>query len=283
MKKYILQSWLKIAGITAISGLGFENNQLQLIADNSNALYNYYIENDSLASYPLTDGPIEEKQEKKIKLDLESFTKWDNTWYTFASGSTDNRNKAFMFNKFSKHSTPLNLSDLYNEMKHFSNLETSDFNIEAVTPYNGDWLFLNRGNGTKNANYIFVVQGKNLIDEFNIYYFEFNLPEINNVKTGFSDAIVLNNTLFFIATAEDSSNNFNDGKIEGSLFGAIDLKKMKLLFSEKISDTEKFEGITVLQQSKKDVIFALAADNDNDDLEKTEILKLRVTLKNKIK
>jgi len=283
MKKYLLQSWLKIAGLTAISGLAYENNQLQLVSDNTNALYHYFINNDSLAAYPLTEEPIEKKQIKKKKLDLEALTKIDNTWYAFASGSTENRNKAFVFNKFSKHSTFLNLKDLYEEMKIFSSLNNDDFNIEGVTTYNGDWIFLNRGNGPKNANYLFVVQGKNLIDDFNIYYFEFKLPTINNVKTGFSDATVVNNTLFFIATAENSDGTFNDGKIEGSIFGAIDLKKMKLLFSEKISDTDKFEGITVLQHSKREVTFALVADNDNDELTHAEVIKLHVTLKNKIK
>ena len=283
MKKYILQTWLKIAGISAVSGLGYEDNKLQLVADNTNALYEYFIANDSLVSYSL-DGNSIQTQPKETKYDFEALTKWDNTWYAFSSGSTINRNTSFQFNKFSKYATPINLSDLYHEMKNFSGLDDGNFNIEAVSPYKEDWLFLNRGNGSKNANYIFVVQGKNLTDDFNMYYFEFELPKIKNIPTGFSDAVVVNNTLFFIASAEASKNStYLDGQIAGSIFGAIDLKKMDLLYTTQISDTDKFEGLTIINQSKKEITFALAADNDEKNTTETTIHKLTIQLKQKVK
>ena len=283
MKKYLLTSWLKIAGIVATSGIGYQNNEIQLVSDNGNALYHYFIANDSLAKYSLDGEPVNDNMPKSTKHDLESFARVDNTWYAFGSGSKENRNVGFMFNKFSKVSTMIDLTGLYDEMKSFSELTTDDFNIEAVTTYNEDWLFINRGNGPKNANYIYVVQGKNLTDDFNIYYFEFDLPKINNVQSGFSDATVINNTLYFIATAEDETSTYNDGAIKGSLFGAIDLKKMKLLFTEKISDTNKFEGITVLEQNKKNVTFALCEDADDAKNNEAIIYKLQVDLKGKIK
>jgi len=210
MKKYLLTSWLKIAGIVAASGIGYQNNEIQLVSDNGNALYHYFVANDSLAKYSLDGEPVNDNMPKSTKHDLESFARVDNTWYAFGSGSKENRNVGFMFNKFSKVSTMIDLTGLYDEMKSFSELTTDDFNIEAVTTYNEDWLFINRGNGPKNANYIYVVQGKNLTDDFNIYYFEFDLPKINNVQSGFSDATVINNTLYFIATAEDETSTYND-------------------------------------------------------------------------
>src|SRR5690606_13334551 len=283
MKKYLLTSWLKIAGIVAASGIGYQNNEIQLVSDNGNALYHYFVANDSLAKYSLDGDPVNDNMPKSTKHDLESFIIVDNTWYAFGSGSKENRNVGFMFNKFSKVSTMIDLTGLYDEMKSFSELTTDDFNIEAVTTYNEDWLFINRGNGPKNANYIYVVQGKNLTDDFNIYYFEFDLPKINNVQSGFSDATVINNTLYFIATAEDETSTYNDGAIKGSLFGTIDLKKMKLLFTEKISDTNKFEGITVLEQNKKNVTFALCEDADDAKNNEAIIYKLQVDLKGKIK
>ncbi len=283
MKKYLLTSWLKIVGIVAASGLAYDNNELILVSDSGNVLYHYFISNDSLAKYSLNNDSVKDNMLKSDKLDLEAFTQVDNTWYAFGSGSKENRNSGFMFNKFSKFSTPIDLTGLYEEMKSFSNLTNNDFNIEAVTTYNGDWLFLNRGNGPKNANYLYVVQGKNLTDDYNIYYFEFDLPKVNNVQTGFSDATVINNTLYFIATAEDELSMFNDGAIKGTVFGAIDLKKMKLLFTEKISDTNKFEGITVLEQNKKNVVFALCEDIDDSSNNESVIYKLQVDLKSKIK
>lgn len=283
MKKYLLSSWLKIAGIVAASGIGYENNELMLVSDNGNALYHYFITNDSLAKYSFDGAPVNDKMKKVEKYDLESFTTVDNTWYAFGSGSTDKRTTGFMFNKFSKYSTPIDLSALYDEMKSFSSLTKDDFNIEGVTRYNNDWLFINRGNGPKNANYIFVVQGKNLTDDFNLYYFEFNLPKINQVQAGFSDAVVIKNTLYFIATAEDEQSTFEDGAIKGSIFGAIDLKKMKLLYTEKISDHQKFEGITVLEHNDKNITFALCEDADDAKNTESIIYKLQVNLKRKIK
>ncbi len=283
MKKYLLTSWLKIAGIAAASGIGYQNNEIMLVSDNANALYHYFVSNDSLTKYSLDEEAINENMAKVAKYDLESFTIVDNTWYAFGSGSKENRNTGFMVNKFSKYSTKLDLTGLYDEMKSFSELTSDEFNIEAVTTYNEDWLFINRGNGPKNANYIFFVQGKNLTDDYNIYYFEFDLPQINNVQSGFSDATVINNTLYFIATAEYKQSTYNDGAIKGSLFGAIDLKKMKLLFTEKISDTHKFEGITILEQNKKSIVFALCEDTDDTKNNEAAIYKLQVDLKGKIK
>lgn len=283
MKKFLLTSWLKIMGIAAASGIGYENNQLILVSDNGNALYHYFIKNDSLAKYPLDGNAVNDFVPKAEKYDLEAFTVVDNTWYAFGSGSRQNRNVAFEFNKFSKYATRTDLENLYSELKSFSELTYEDFNIEAVTRYQNDWLFLNRGNGPKNANYIYVVQGKNLTDEFNVFFFEFDLPKINNVPTGFSDAVVIKNTLFFTATAEDESSTYNDGTIKGSLFGAIDLKKMKLLYTEKISDTQKFEGLAVLKADGKNVTFALCEDQDDNSNNTSQIYKLEVDLKQKIK
>ncbi len=283
MKKYLLSSWLKIMGIAAASGLSYENNQLILVSDDSNALYHYFIEQDSLSKYSLDGKELNENLPKKEKYDLESFSKIDNTWYAFGSGSKENRNIAYEFNKFSKYSISIDLKELYGEMKSFSELSNEDFNIEEVVRYKEDWYFLNRGNGPKNANYIYVVQGKNLTDEYNMYFFEFDLPKINNTQTGFSAAVVQNNTLFFIATAEDETSTYLDGTIKGSLFGAIDLKKMKLLFTEKISDYNKFEGITILEQNKKQITFALCEDKDDSNTKESEIYKLQVDLKSKIK
>ncbi len=283
MKKFLLSSWLKIMGIAAASGIGYENNELILVSDTGNALYHYFIENDSLAQYSLDDHPINHQMPKKEKYDLEAFTIVDNTWYAFGSGSKPNRNTAYQFNKFSKYSTPIDLNDLYSEMKSFAELSDKDFNIEAALQYNDDWYFLNRGNGPENANYLFVVQGKNLTDEFNMYFFEFDLPPINGTQSGFSAAVVQNNTLFFVATAEDEVSTYEDGAIKGSMLGAIDLKKMKLLFTEKISDHNKFEGIAILEQNRKNITFALCEDADEATNNAAIIYKLDVTLKSRIK
>lgn len=283
MKKYLLSSWLKISGIIAASGIAYQNNELIIISDNSNAIYNYFIKNDSLTT-ALVDGTfLNDSLKKAEKFDLESLYASNDTIYTFGSGSKLNRSKAFQQVTATKAINSIDLKDLYHEMKQFSSLDDKNFNIEGVTKYKDDWIFLNRGNGSKNANYLFFVQGKNLTDEFNIFYYEFNLPKINNVVSGFSDGYVLNNTLYFLATAEDETSTYYDGEIKGTIFGAIDLKKMKLLFTEKISDTNKFEGLTLMENNGKKLTFALCEDPDNSKLREGIIYKLGVELKKKTK
>ena len=160
MKKYLLTAWLKISGIVAASGIGYENNQLIVVSDNSNALYHYFIKNDSLLKYSLDHKPVNDKTDKAFMYDLETFTTIDTTWYAFGSGSAANRNIGFMFNKFSKYSTEIDLTNLYTEMKSFSELMNDDFNIESVTTYNDDWLFINRGNGPKMPIIFMLFRGK---------------------------------------------------------------------------------------------------------------------------
>lgn len=274
MKKYLLNTWLKIAGITAITGLGYENNKLILTTDADNLIYEYFIKNDSIVNYTLKDS-ITDELKSSLNYNLQTVHKVDNSYYFFGSGTDSLTSNGIIFNNFSKYSSTINVLDLYAEMKSFSELNNQNFNINAALTYNNDWLFLNKATALGNENYIFVVQGKNFTDEFNIFYFEFDLPKINNLQTGFADATIINNTLFFVANV--------NSKTLGTYFGAIDLKKMKLLYTEKISETENFSGITVLEQSSKNVVFALTNYNNKQQANYTNVYKLNITLKGKIK
>jgi len=283
MKKYLLSSWLKISGIIAASSIAYQNNELVIISDNSNAIYTYFIKNDSLTSLLVEGSNLNDTLDKKVKFDLESLYVTNDTIFTFGSGSKLNRSKGFLQIPSSNMVQTIDLTYLYQEMKQFSSLDDKNFNIEGVTKYKNEWIFLNRGNGPKKANYLFFVQGKNLTDEFNLFYYKFKLPNINNAASGFSDGYVLNNTLYFIATAEDEASTYHDGEIKGTLFGAIDLKKMKLLYTEKISDTNKFEGLSLMENNNKELIFALCEDPDNSQLKEGVIYKLKIDLKKKTK
>jgi hypothetical protein len=58
-------------------------------------------------------------------------------------------------------------------------------------------------------------------------------------------------TAFFLATAEDTESTYDDGEVLGSLIGRINLKTMKIDFTQKISSTYKFEGLTLYTNSKE--------------------------------
>src|SRR5690606_41327753 len=111
------------------------------------------------------------------------------------------------------------------------------------------------------------------------YYFV--LHTVNNVPTGFSDAVVINNHRFFVGTAEDRSNVIDEDLIKGALIGANDLNKMKLLFTEVISNKQKVEGITLKSIDKKNVEFLLVEDNDDANVTESKIYSLTAKLKRK--
>jgi hypothetical protein len=53
-----------------------------------------------------------------------------------------------------------------------------------------------------------------------------------------------------LATAEDTESTYDD-EVLGSLIGRINLKTMKIDFTQKISSTHKFEGLTLYTIQRK--------------------------------
>ena len=281
MKEIAIKAIYAILGLNAGSGITYVDDKVYVISDNANVLYEYQIQNQQTIYHSLDNNPINHQLNKAEKYDLEAITKVDDQLFIIGSGSQANRNTAFNYNLNTQKTDTLSLQYLYETLQDFSEIPEKELNIEGVVKYKDDYIFLNRGNGPSQKNTLFVVQGKNLVDEFNTFYYEFDLPTLNNVPTGFSDAVVVNNHMFFIATAEDTSNVIDDGEIKGSLIGAIDLKKMKLLFTEVISNNQKFEGITLKSIDKKNVEFLLVEDNDDANVTESKIYSLTAKLKRK--
>lgn len=248
------------------------------IGDNSTYLYEYHIDSNKLNRHPLVENPYENVA-KISKPDFEAITQFEDSIYIFGSGSTENRNTMIQVDAKSKNViTKNNLSDLYLSMQSFGEIKPEDFNLEGAI-YNGEqWFLFNRGNGKANKNIVFTIDGENLTDELRIVANEYKLPKIKGIRTSFTDAVLVENKIYFLATAEDTKSTFNDVEILGSIIGRIDLKTMKLDFTEKITDSHKFEGITLFKNSENEIEFLLCEDNDTEVLE-SNIYKLIVNLK----
>ncbi|UOK43897.1 MULTISPECIES: DUF6929 family protein [Flavobacterium] len=278
MHKFTLEILFQIVGIGSASGLIFNNNQLYIIGDNSNYLYEYAIGTQELKRYPLAENPSENIP-KANKPDFEAVTEYDGKLYVFGSGSTENRNKMVTLDSKSKEIIATSdLNDLNLAMQSFAGLPQNDLNIEGAV-YNGtEWFFFNRGNGASGKNIVFTVQGKNLTEEFNIISTEFKLPKIKGIRSSFTDAVLVKNKIYFLATAENTTSTYNDGEVLGSFIGCIDLEKMKIDFTQKITDTIKLEGLTLYRETEKEITFLLCEDNDTSKL-KTAVHKLVLTKK----
>jgi len=278
MEKFTLDLLFQIIGIGSASGLIYKDNSLLIIGDNSGFLYEYQMDSKILKRHPLLENPTENTL-KKDKADFEAITHFGDSLYVFGSGSTEKRNKMIQVNVTDKKVITTNdLADLYAVMQNFGSIKPEDFNLEGAI-YNGEsWFLLNRGNGSSNKNVLFTIEGKNLTNDFAILSNDYKLPKIKGVRSSFTDAILVDNSIYFLATAEDTESTYDDGEVLGSLIGSINLKTMKIDFTQKISSTHKFEGLTLYANSKEKIEFLLCEDKDTEILE-TDIYKLTLDKK----
>ena len=278
MEKFTLELLFQIIGIGSASGLIYKDNSLLIIGDNSGFLYEYQMDSKILKRHPLLENPTENTL-KKDKADFEAITHFGDSLYVFGSGSTEKRNKMIQVNATDKKIIATNdLTDLYAVMQNFGAIKPEDFNLEGAI-YNGEsWFLLNRGNGSSNKNVLFTIKGKNLTNDFSILSNAYKLPKIKGVRSSFTDAILVGDSIYFLATAEDTESTYDDGEVLGSLIGSINLKTMKIDFTKKISSTHKFEGLTLYANSKEKIEFMLCEDKDTEVLE-TDIYKLTLDKK----
>lgn len=276
MQKFQLELLFQIIGIGSASGLFFKNDSLFIISDNSKALYEYSIGEEKLDAHIILENAEmpQDNIPKKIKPDFESITPYGEDLCVFGSGSTENRNKMVQFSIYKKEAVKiLDLSDLYLSMQYFANIKPEDFNIEGAVFDGKNWYFFQRGNGKNGQNGIFTVSGENLENEFSILYNSYKLPKIKGIQTTFTDAILVNEVLYFLATAENSNSTFEDGEVLGSIIGSIDTRTMKIKSKQTITNKHKFEGLTLFKNNKDSLEFLLCEDKDTD-VQQSDIYKL---------
>jgi len=278
MEKLTLELLFHIIGIGSASGIIYKDNSLFIVGDNSGFLYEYYIDSQHLKRHPLIENPSENII-KKDKPDFEALTCFQDSMYAFGSGSTSKRNLIVEFDLAQKKKIATNnLTDLYAAMQNFASIKTEDFNIEGVIHDGENWYFLNRGNGISNKNTLFSFHTKKLNQKFNMRSNDYELPKINGIVSSFTDAVLVDGKIYFLATAEDTQSTYDDGEVLGSIIGRIDLETMKIDFTQKISNNHKFEGLTIFKKDNNKIEFLLCEDKDTEILE-TTIYKLSLNLK----
>jgi len=272
MDNFQLSLHFSINGIGATSGLIYKENSLFIISDNSSFLYEYILDTKILSKIKLTETS-QENIAKKDKLDFESISLFENKLYIYGSGSTKKRNERFTYNLETKEIKRKNIATLYQKLKDFSSISDDDLNIEGAIIDAENYYFFQRGLGDSSKNGIFIYNKKNKNIQFN----SIKLPKVNTVEATFTDAILVENTVYFLAAAENTTSTYDDGEILGSFLGSFNLENKILLFIQKISDKNKFEGLTLYQKSEAEIEFLLCEDNDTEEL-KSDIYKLGIRL-----
>lgn len=270
MEKFQLSLLFKIIGIGSASGLVYQDDKLFIISDSSTFLYEYNIPNETLNKIALMEN-AQENISKKDKPDFEAISLLKNDITIIGSGSTEKRNLAVRYNTNTKDVIAKNLNGIFSLIKKQHQIKDDELNIEGFISNKSINYLFQRGNGELGKNGIFYYDEtkENPI----IHFIPFSLPQIKNVAATFTDAILVEETIYFLATAEDTTSTYLDGEVLGSMIGTIDLKSMKLISTVQITDKHKLEGLTLYQKTADQIEFLLCEDNDTEKLE-SNIYKL---------
>lgn len=262
MQNFQLSKFTTIKGIGSASGIIYHQNVLFLISDNSTYLYQFDLEKQLLLKFPLVANPAENIP-KKQKLDLEAMAQHGKQLFIFGSGSTNNRNTLFTLNLLSDQLQQSDLSSLYNHLKQVAQLPDDELNIEGAICANKTMLLFQRGNGESKKNGIFVVPDDTTKPN---HFVTINLPKIKNVAATFTDAILHQDKIYFLAAAEDTTSTYLDGEVLGTMFGVLNAKDFSLISHQIITTKHKFEGITYYKTENNQKQFLLCEDNDTENL-----------------
>ncbi len=273
MEKFQLSTFTTINGIGATSGIVYQDNSLFIVSDNSTFLYQYNINEKTLDKIKLFENS-QESIAKKDKADFEVLTLFENKLYLFGSGSTKKRNAKVTFNLKNHEIKEKNLSKIYKRLIESISIADDELNIEGVIITDQTIYFFQRGNGANAQNGVFSYDRKNKTVAFELI----TLPKIKGIEATFTDAILIDDTIYFLAAAENSSSTYDDGEVMGSIIGTIDLKTMQLKSSIQISDKHKFEGVTLYKKTATQIELLLCEDNDTEELVST-IYKLAIRFK----
>ena len=268
MEKIQLIPLFEIIGIGAASGLVCSNDTLYIVSDSSSYLYQYDMINQDLTKISLVENS-QDHMLKKDKFDFEAITLQDNTLTIFSSGSTENRNKKFTYDLITSKIAQEDFKPVYSAIQDRFDITADELNIEGALYKEGVLHVFQRGNG-KNAKNGIIIIGQE------IKFIPISLPKIKHVEATFTDAILVENKIYFLAAAEDTTSTYDDGEVLGSIIGCLDSETFTLEFTHIISNHQKFEGLTLYKKTATQIELLLCEDNDTDILE-TTIYKLTLS------
>lgn len=275
MENFKLTNFFTIKGISAASGLVYSQNVLFVISDSSSFLYQYDIDKKLLLKFPLVKE-AKENIEKAEKLDLESITQHGNQLIMLGSGSTQKRNTMFSLDLSSDALQSQDLSALYQKLKIVGSFTDDQLNIEGAIYAHQTMLLFQRGNSKNSRNGIFIIPNN---QEDGIRFVPILLPTLDDIETTFTDAILVNDKIYFLACAENTESTYEDGEVLGTILGIMHAPTFEIIDVQLLSEHQKFEGITLYKESENELEFLLCEDNDTETTE-AEIYKLTLKTEN---
>lgn len=275
MENFKLTTFVTIQGISSASGLVYSQNVLFVISDSSNFLYQFDIDKKLLLKFPLVKE-ARENIEKENKPDLESITQYGNQLIMLGSGSTQKRNTMFTLDLGSDALQTQDLTALYQNLKTVGSFSDDQLNIEGAIYAHQTMLLFQRGNSKNSRNGIFIIPNN---QEDGIRFIPISLPTLDGIETTFTDAILVNDKIYFLACAENTESTYEDGEVLGTILGIMNAPTFEIIDVQLLSEHQKFEGITLYKESENELEFLLCEDNDTETTE-AEIYKLTLKTEN---
>ena len=264
MKKFELSLFSIISGVGSASGLVYHQDKIYLISDHSTYLYQYSLLTAKLDKIALGNNS-KENIAKHLKPDFETLTLSGNTLIFMSSGATQNRCLLGTFELQTRQYEVSSIETIFEHLKKELSISDNDLNIEGLIITPQGMLFFQRGNGPSGINAVISIDETNhQLDLPVLTFTPIDLPKIKTITTTFTDAIQVEDKIYFIATAEDVASTYEDGKVLGSIFGVLDVATLALEKYFLISETHKFEGITFYKKKENSIEFLLCEDKDND-------------------
>jgi hypothetical protein len=215
---------------------------------------------------------------KPEKPDLECAAIVDDILYVVGSGSkSPQRDVAFIINLTENKVKKISTAAFYSIFKDRNLI--NEMNIEGFTGCKDKLLFFNRGN-TLQPNLLIITDQKVLKKQFpdKFKVIPVVLGKLHDFDMGISGACydVINDILFLSASAENTSNAYDDGEIMGSAIAIVYDAYKKLNNKELVIDElidlnktddlflkQKIESVCLTDHSGNHFSFVLVADNDD--------------------
>jgi hypothetical protein len=251
--------------VSSASGLSMRGDQAYVVADDERFLYQFDLAKNTSTKVPLLEGdlPTDPESLSQAKPDMETLLdiEIDKAPYILAvpSGSKKVRTQGALYIVNYKRADKVDFAPLYERLKEIY----PDLNIEGMVRMKEFFILFHRGHGFDSPSAMIYLHANKVIGDLKKRIMTADsLSHQDNIALGvmdgtalhFSDADYIPNpkaskegeaegTLYVLASAEGTDTPLANGKIKGTMFGAIrsggQFEKLGWIADE------KFEGLRI--------------------------------------
>jgi hypothetical protein len=232
--------------VSAASGLILAHDRFFFVSDDELSLnWVHRSLNSGIQRLPLFPGSISSnaQERKRQKPDLESLvylSEFDSL-LCVPSGSTPVRNRGALVSS-GLEVRELSFEPLYSGLRR----EVPELNIEGAVVMEDHLFLFQRGNGPAGVNAVIQCDLRELLfgnaPDFEVT--EVHLGQHEGVSLGFTDACVFQDSIWFLAAAENVKSTFSDGEFCGAVLGRLD-SELKPNFCVQLDLPFKPEGLVI--------------------------------------